>query len=425
MDTKPTKLASKPRRGLRPLILIATRREFSKQEALDDSLVDVLVEEADKRGWRLLDLSLTSGSLSGEQDPAGALVTMLPDETQAVRLRSLGCPVIRLGRHPHPDDALMPAVVPDYETVGRMAVDYFAKRGFRDIALVGHEKMLIIPVVFKSMTERAAELGCRLYQYFFQEPESDSRSEQERADRYDMRGAGLTRWLAHLPKPVALLAASDGNAGMAITMCQRAGLSVPEDAAVLSIGNHRATCVMSPIPISAIDIDRGDLGRTAMRLLDDWIHGQPAPPRTFVPPRSLVTRRSTDIFAIGDPLVARAVRFIWDHLDGNVSVDDVAQGVRAPRYKIERLFRQNLKRGVNEELRRARIEKFCELLRTTDLTVDELTPMVGYKSSKRLHMVFKKALGLTPRHYRLREKRIGADGERDVDQSTGAYVLNR
>jgi LacI family transcriptional regulator len=391
-----------PQRPLKPLVVIATRRMERSHEQLEDELVGVLLAEAGKRGWELLDLSMTEGSLSGEQTPIGALVTALPDEPMVRMLRELGCPIVRLARLPHPQDESVPAVLPDYAAAGRMAADYFAQRGFREMAMVGHKKMQMMELVGEGFGKRAEALGCRYHLHQFTNVELPPDADDLPASRYDGRAQTVTKWLATLPKPIGLLACSDGLAGTVNIMCQRAGLAVPEDVALLSLGNRRAACELGPVPISAIDIGRQATARVAMEVLEDQINNaHTAPPRTLVPPAGIITRRSTDILAVADPTVARAIRFIWDHLDIKISVNDVAAAVNTPRYKLERLFRAHYKRGINAELRHARLERFSELLRMTDQTVDELAPQVGYLSSKRLHSVFRKAYGMTPRRYRL------------------------
>lgn len=95
------------------------------------------------------------------------------------------------------------------------------------------------------------------------------------------------------------------------------------------------------------------------------------------------------------------MRFIWDHIDLDLSVDDVALEVDVPRYKLERSFRKHLNRGVKEELQRIRMERLCELLRSTTLPMADLAPKVGFRSVEYLHNAFRKTYGTTPRAYRL------------------------
>jgi LacI family transcriptional regulator len=407
MTTEQPQNVSHPQREPRPLVLIATRRNTGRDERLSDQMVQTLLDEADQRGWRLLDLNMTEGSLSGEQAPAGALVTLLPTDEMAQKLMALGCPIVRLARHKHPDDESMPAVLPDYEAAGRMAADYFAERGFRDLALVGHAQMASRHLIEYGLRTRGTELGCAFHEMYFDNLDIANVPGNRPEDRYEMRTRKLGHWLNQLPKPLGLLACVDGIAGWVSIMCQRTGIAVPEDVAVLSIGNSTSECRLGPVPLSAIEFSQRDTGKAAVKLLADLINRKSAPAQTFVSPRAVITRRSTDILAVDDPTVARAIRYIWDHLDLRLNVSDVAKAVSTPRYKLERLFRKYLERGVGEELRRARLERFRHLLRTTDQTVDQLAPQVGYRSSKRLHSVFKNAFGQTPRRYRLEAQ--GAD----------------
>lgn len=408
-------LMHRPVRHQDPLILVATRRIDSRREDLEDDLVDALLAEAGARGWRLLDLNLTEGSLSGERAPAGAMVTMLPDDPEAEALRRLGIPMVRLGRLPHPADATMPAVLPDLAEAGRMAAEYFARRGFKHVGLVGHRDMMMVPLIDEGFGEKAEASGCTVHRHMFESDVVSGGGRQATASRYDRRARKLTEWLATVPKPVGLFACQSAIAGMVNIMCRRAGLAVPEDVALLATASRRAACEMGPVPISSVEVSRPDLGRAAMRLLDDLIHHRPIPPRTLIPPRRIVTRRSTEILAVGHPLVARAIRFMWDHLHEPLSVGDVAIAMRTPRYKLERLFRRHLDRGVNAELRRARLQRFCDLLRGTDLTVDELTRQVGYRSAKRLHVAFRETFGLTPRQYRLQYREADAEAEAEAN----------
>lgn len=406
MAAKPTRTASPSRPRGRPLVLIAGAE-------LTGELAQWLLEEGEQRGWRLLDFLLTEGSLAGEPTPVGALVNVLPDDPVVDRLRRLGCPVVRLGRFEHLMDESMPVVLLDYVETGRWAADYFAQRGFRTLAVVAHERMVAATRVQQGLAERAAALGCACHEYLFTNPDGTGAIWTPDAARYEQRTAELTRWLATLPKPVGVVAPNCTIAARVGVMCQRGGVAVPEEVALLAVGNSISHCEMSPVPISAIDLDPRDLVRTGMQVLGKLIARRPVPPRTFVPPRGIITRRSTDILAVADTRVASAVRYIWDHLDTDLSVEDVARATRTPRHTLHRRFRKHLKRGISEELRRARLERFRELLRTTNHTVERLAPQVGFRTATYLTLAFRKTYGLTPRQYRLQARKPGPEGTTD------------
>ena len=65
----------------------------------------------------------------------------------------------------------------------------------------------------------------------------------------------FTDWISSLPKPVGLLAFADTPADRFCHWIMAAGLRVPEDVAVLSIGNYTRVCDCSVVPISSIALD--------------------------------------------------------------------------------------------------------------------------------------------------------------------------
>lgn len=376
-------------------------------------LVEILVQQATRRGWRLRDLVLSAGALPRGQTPIGALVSALPDDPVCCNLRDMGCPIVRLGRLPHPQDDLVPAVLPDYQAAGRAVAEHFGQRGYRDLAFVAHVHQLTMDRTYQGLQQRAQVLGCQCHPHRFQSKGPPPRHE---AERHERRAKELTDWLQSLPTPLALFAGTDFMAAQICLLADDLGLSVPEDLAVMAWGNHDTSYELTPIPITSIGTDGPAMVSAAAQLLDDLIHGKSVPARTFVKPSDIVARRSTDILAVDDPLVARAIRFIWDHLDRDLSVDDVAEAMQLPRYRLERAFRVHLNRGIAAELRRIRIERFCHLLRTTELPVATLTPRVGFNSSQYLHNVFRKAIGMSPRQYRAQH--------READRSDDALAAD-
>jgi LacI family transcriptional regulator len=190
-----------------------------------------------------------------------------------------------------------------------------------------------------------------------------------------------------------------------LAACEIAGLSVPEQVAVICRGNSADHCETAPIPLSAIDMDRVRQGRMAIqqikRLSDG---GDPLQKPVYVPVKGLVERRSTDIIAVSDARVAKAMRFMWDNIKWPITVDDVALELNMSRSTLEKLFRRTLARGVNGELRRKRLEVCKELLRSTKLPLAKIANDVGWSSRRHLHRAFSKTFGMTPMEYRASTK---------------------
>lgn len=370
--------------------------------------VRVLTEEARLRGWRILDYSIIGGSLMHEPPVSGIITSVLPPDARLTRFLESGCPVIRVGQQEHVADEFIPAVLPDFQATGLMAANYFAERGFQHLGLVGLENMFMLPLIEAGIRGVTAANGCDYACLQLGPDEADRKAKKSpecMTRQYDTRVEVLGDWVKGLPRPLALIACSPQLANMLGLACLRNGIAVPEEVSLLSIGNNLASCMFASVPISAVDqnIDNGVMKRIAVNLLDQLIKGKSVPPRTYVAPCQVVTRRSSDIFAVEDPIVSRAVRFIWDNLAEDISVDNISEAVKTPRYKLERLFRQYLKRGIHEELRRVRLGRFAEHLRSTDLPVRKLAPLVGFNSEPFLHKSFCREYGMTPRQYRLQK----------------------
>ena len=212
----------------RPLVVLSTR----EPQSFPSAAAHAIAEQAREFGWDLLDLRFTRGSLPEDREPSGALIEWLPTEPLARRLRKIGCPTVRLGKLPHPKDELLPAVLPDVVTTGRLAAEHFAERQFNNVAYIGRKPWSLSRPMYQAFRDRAAELDCTCHLL-----RVGSGRSMPGAAKYEGRVREVGQWLAGLPKPVGVLSFSDLRAATLCTMCRRAGLAVPENVAVLGVGN--------------------------------------------------------------------------------------------------------------------------------------------------------------------------------------------
>lgn len=71
---------------------------------------------------------------------------------------------------------------------------------------------------------------------------------------------------------------------------------------------------------------------------------------------------------------------------------------------VSRLFKQETGMTFREYLQKVRMEKCCELLSGSDLTITEAARAVGYEDLQFFHDVFRRYLHMTPREYRRLEQ---------------------
>jgi transcriptional regulator GlxA family with amidase domain len=102
--------------------------------------------------------------------------------------------------------------------------------------------------------------------------------------------------------------------------------------------------------------------------------------------------------------VARALRYIQDqYTNPLLGVDTVVAATDLSRRPLEKAFRQEMKRTLNEEIVRVRMEKVKDLLTTTSMKVVEVAAATGFARPSHLFRTFRKQLGLSPKTYRKRK----------------------
>jgi LacI family transcriptional regulator len=132
--------------------------------------------------------------------------------------------------------------------------------------------------------------------------------------------------------------------------------------------------------------------------------------RVVVSPIAVAGRRSSDVLAIDDVLVAKAVAWIREHADRRLTVPMVARAVGGGRQRLERRFRRALDRTVQEEIRRVHVETAMHWLTTTRVDMAEVAKRSGFTSASLLNVAFQRELGMPPGAYRRRvQKHAGSE----------------
>ena len=197
------------------------------------------------------------------------------------------------------------------------------------------------------------------------------------------------------------MACDDNRGREVLEACRAAGLRVPEEMAVVGVDNDELLCELADPPLSSVALNAEAGGYRAAALLDRMMRGRSRKPtRLTVEPLHVVTRRSTDIVALDDAVVASALHFIHDHAGRPIGIDDVVERVLISRRALEIRFKKVTGRTLLAELRRVRLERARRLLQETDLSLSRVAGAAGYSSESYLTQVFRQELGQTPARYR-------------------------
>jgi LacI family transcriptional regulator len=176
---------------------------------------------------------------------------------------------------------------------------------------------------------------------------------------------------------------------------------VPDEVAVVGVDNDEPLCEVADPGLSSVWPDHLRVGYEAAALLDRMMHGTPAPQTpTYIPPRGVVIRPSTDVLAIEDRDIAAAVRFIRQHACDGVAIDDVAAHVSLSRSTLQRRFKQIVGRTLHDETLRMRMSRARELLAESDLPLGIIAEKAGFRHQEYMGAVFRQQLGQTPAQFR-------------------------
>jgi LacI family transcriptional regulator len=119
-----------------------------------------------------------------------------------------------------------------------------------------------------------------------------------------------------------------------------------------------------------------------------------------VDPLGVKARQSTDLLAIEDTEVAKAVRFIRENACVGIRVDDVLDQVALSRRALEKRFRKAVGRPPHVEIRRVQLERVKELLVTTDYKLERIAEITGFSTAQYLAGLFHRIMKMTPGAWR-------------------------
>ncbi|MGH8018308.1 MAG: substrate-binding domain-containing protein, partial [Opitutaceae bacterium] len=288
----------------------------------------------------------------------------------------------------------LPWVETDDEQIARVASSHLLERGFKHFAYCGDPRFNWSVWRERHFGSQIRAAGCECHLLSLCGAGSDS-PEQERA---------LKRWLEKLPKPVGIMACYDICGKQVLDACRDAGLAVPDEVAVIGVDNDELLCELAAPPLTSVIPNTRRAGFTAAALLDRIISGEAVKPGAahLVGPLGVAARQSTDVLAIDDREIVRAIQFIRQHACAGIKVADVLKSVRLSRRVLEQRFQRLFGRTPHEEILHQRLSRVQQLLTETDLSLASIAERTGFEHVEYLSVAFKRERGITPRECRAR-----------------------
>lgn len=299
-------------------------------------------------------------------------------------------------------DAPVSSIYFDGPAISRAVVEHLAARA---PAVLAHLEFIIEghPLAegrHRYITELAAQRGIPVtgHQIF---PVGD-KADTPAARSSPLRGKvaeRLKKFLQGLPRPAGIWCYDDR---LGLRVCEAAeelGLRIPEDLAVLGLGDLRGAASGHP-PLSTIPLPGELLGYRAFEALDACLGGEAGlPAKLSIEPPPVIARESTAGLAGRDPL-SKAVALIAERAQEGVTAQEVAKEVGLSPQTLHQRFVERVGHTPGEEIRHLRVAAAKRLLGDPRLSIAQVAQRCGFDQQSKFSNFFRRETGASPRDFR-------------------------
>lgn len=99
-------------------------------------------------------------------------------------------------------------------------------------------------------------------------------------------------------------------------------------------------------------------------------------------------------------IIEKADQYINEHFAEDISLEDIAKEVNLSSYYFSRFYKEVTGFGFSDRLQNVRVEKAKEYLKQEELSIKDVSYLVGYTEPNYFSKIFKKATGLTASEYK-------------------------
>lgn len=325
------------------------------------------------------------------------ILTRTYSAEMADAIAATGLPMVELRSSNFNQQA--PFVGMDNNEVGQLVADHFLSRGYRRFAAYTLDTESFFRERFEkfiSYLKEEAGVDCA------QLPSQGESS----PDDWEAHQAELIEWLDSLEKPVGIFATNDQLATRLLDACQRAGIVVPDEVAVVGCENETTLCNFATPPLTSVRFDGESVGYRAAEMLDEMMRKDTrgVPGETLIAPKGIEIRASSDQFVIEDSLVLRAVCLIRERAFTGITVAEICEELNVSRSTLERRMQASLRRGAKSELMRVRFAEVDRLLKNTNLTIEAIAEKTGFAYAHYLQTSYRERFGVSPGQVRKKSR---------------------
>lgn len=218
---------------------------------------------------------------------------------------------------------------------------------------------------------------------------------------FDASSCALDAWLSSIPKPAAIMTASDEGANQVITICHKLKIKTPDQLVIIGNDNDELMCESLRPRLSSVQIDHEGVGYAAAKMLDRMMR---SPNRSvkdvLIAPKGVAVRESTRPVSPAANLIERALAYIQEHAADGITVDDVVDHVNVSRCLLYLRFREQLGKSILTAITERRVAMLKAKLKSSEATVAQLALDCGFPTAGHATRVFRAITGSSPRDWR-------------------------
>ena len=281
------------------------------------------------------------------------------------------------------------SVAANFESMGEEAAAAFVENGVQSIGYVGPEG----PPGSLRLGEAFSRAGLR------------HGMEVVRCGNFS--SSLLKGFLKSLPLPAGLLCSSDHLAHLVLLAAREEGLRIPQDLAVIGVGNSRMESLQAGVGISSFELPLEEIGKKAGRVMaslleregdgGEWGEGTAGSGQAIVVPSALHQRESSLRAGSG---ADRALAYLNGNPNLSISVGELARLAGMSRRSFETAVSLKCGTSPGELLKKMKRDRAERLLRETDRPVSEIGRECGYAELAVFSAAFKRWTGKSPRDFR-------------------------
>jgi LacI family transcriptional regulator len=379
-------------------VMMQLDHAFKRHVSIYSGIRDYATQHPD---WRIVVDEWADRSLparAGQPVPYDGIIGRIT-KLGGERARRLGVPAVNVW-FSSPATGL-PGVFLDYAASGRLVADHLLGRGFRYLAAILQANDRSTPLMATAMEAAARQSGFDGWLGAKVIDEPDTHSQWRRSIQT------ISQWMDSWKLPLGLLVRGPGFARAVIELAAERGWHVPQQIAIVCPNNDEFQCEHPEPGLTAVEMPDERCGYEAATMLDALIEGRRqgldpfANPQTVIMlPVGIVSRHSTDFFAVPDPLVAKTLRYIAAHLHKPLRVSQVARELGIARRTLDAWFEQSLGVTVAAEIARLRIERVKRELTSGTDSIESIARRCGFGGVRTLSDQFRRFVGMPPSEFR-------------------------